>query len=123
MSSPLFNTVSREDYIGYTEAGVKEVVNFLELHKNEVSKATGQRKDAIRYDTRMSNELQERLEEIGNIINLTASFFNGDLKKTSIWFKTKNPLLGDISPKEMICYGRYDKLRKFILNAIAGNKP
>jgi hypothetical protein len=123
MTAQLFNTVSDEDYISYTTSGVKQVVDFLHLHKNDVSKATGQKKESIRYDDRIPNELKERLEEIGNIINLTATFFSGDLKKTELWFKTSNPLLGDISPREMIRHGRYEKLRKFILNAISGNKP
>ena len=124
MSVALFQTVPN-DYLGYTDSkeDVKKVVKFLDLHRNEVSKATGQQKDTIRYDAKMPHELQKRLEEIGNIINLTASFFHGDMNKTLIWFKTKNPLLGDLSPREMICYGRYDKLRKFILNALAGIKP
>lgn len=125
MGQALFNTVSDKDYLGYTAsvADLKKIGLFLDLGKNDLSKATGQKKDSIRYDTRMPHELQERLEEIGNIINLTASFFEGDLKKTAIWFKTANPLLGDVSPRDMIRYGRYDKLRKFILNAIAGIKP
>lgn len=125
MNIALFNTVSKKDYLDYTSSSsdLKKVVKFLELTSNDVSKATGQRKDTIRYDERISHELQERLEEIGNIINLTASFFDGDLKKTSIWFKTKNPLLGDVSPRDMIRYGRYDKLQKFIFNALDGNRP
>ena len=123
MNIQLFSTVSNKDYIGYTtDKGVKSIVNFLGLRIPEVSKAVGLSKQSIRYDERMPYELHERLAEIGNIINLTASFFYGDLNKTSLWFKTKNPLLGDISPREMICYGRYDNLRKFILNAIAENK-
>ena len=124
MNTALFNTVSNKDYLGFTSstADLKEVANFLDFSKNDISKATGQRKDSIRYD-RMPHELQERLEEIGNIINLTASFFEGDLRKTALWFKTPNPLLGDVSPRDMIRYGRYDKLRKFILNALAGNNP
>lgn len=125
MSHALFNTVSDKDYLGYTSSpsDLKRIGSFLGLGKNDISKATGQPKDSIRYDARMPHEFQERLEEIGNIINLTASLFGGDLKKTSTWFKTQNPLLGDISPIDMIRYGRYDKLRKFILNAKAGNNP
>ena len=123
MNKPqLFNTVSK-DFIGFHESGVKNVVEFLDFHKKDVSKATGQATNSIRYDDRMPRELKERLEEIGNIINLTAGFFDGDLNKTTLWFNTKNPLLGDISPKDMIAYGRYEKLRKFILNAISGIKP
>lgn len=118
----LFNTVS-DDFIGFHELGVKKVVDFLNLQQKEVSRATGQTKNSIRYDDRMPCELKERLEEIGNVINLTAGFFNGDLKKTMLWFNTKNPLLGDISPKDMIAYGRYEKLRKFVVNAISGINP
>lgn len=118
----LFNTVSN-DFIGFHKGGVKNVVTFLNFHNKDVSKATGQTVKSIRYDERMPQELKERLEEIGNLINLTANFFHGDLDKTTLWFNTKNPLLGDMSPKEMIAYGRYEKLRKFILNAISGIKP
>lgn len=123
-NSTLFKTVSN-DYIGFqTDGGVKKVVNFLNLHNKDVLKATGQIKTkTIRYDERIPHELKERLEEIGNLINVTAEYFQGDLKKTTLWFNTKNPLLGDMSPKEMIAYGRYEKLRKFILNAISGIKP
>jgi len=28
---------------------------------------------------------------------------------------------GGISPRDMICFGRYQKLEKFIQNALAGN--
>lgn len=123
MGNPqLFNTVS-DDFIGFHKAGVKTVVTFLDLHNKDISKATGQAIKSIRYDDRMPRELKERLEEIGNLINLTAGFFKGNLKKTTLWFNTKNPLLGDMSPKDMIAFGRYEKLRKFILNAIAGIKP
>ena len=38
----------------------------------------------------------------------------GDADKTGTWFKTRNPLLGDISPRDMICLGRFQRLRKFI---------
>ena len=43
---------------------------------------------------------------------------DGDTDKTVLWFKARNPLLGDISPKEMIRLGRYERLRKFIINAL-----
>jgi hypothetical protein len=52
---------------------------------------------------------------------LVAQFFGGDAAKTALWFKTKNPLLGDISPRDMIRYGRYEKLRRFIMNALDDN--
>jgi hypothetical protein len=41
-----------------------------------------------------------------------------------LWFKTRNPLLGDISPRDMIRLGRFERLRKFIINAaIKKNRP
>lgn len=44
--------------------------------------------------------------------------FDGDDDKAAIWFRAKNPLLGDISPLDMIRLGRLDRLRKFILGAM-----
>jgi hypothetical protein len=38
-----------------------------------------------------------------------------------LWFKTKNPLLGSISPRDMIRYGRYEKLRRFVMEALEEN--
>ena len=121
----LFQTVSKQDYldISANSSSLKQVIVFLDFKKNDVSKATGQAKNSIRYDERMPHELKERLFEIGNIINLTASYFDGDMQKTQLWFQTKNPLLGNISPRDMIRYGRYSKLYQFILNALAGNQP
>ena len=56
-------------------------------------------------------------------IDLVIECFNGDVNKTYIWFDTPNPLLGNISPMQMIREGRSDRVHKFILNALAGNKP
>jgi hypothetical protein len=46
-------------------------------------------------------------------------FLGGDADKTGTWFKTRNPLLGDISPRDMICLGRFQRLRKFIWLAMS----
>jgi len=55
---------------------------------------------------------------------MVADFFNGNTEKTVLWFKTRNPLLGDISPRDMIRLGRFERLRKFIINAaIKKNRP
>jgi hypothetical protein len=59
--------------------------------------------------------------EIGNICGLVAQFFAGDAAKTALWFKTKNPLFGNISPRDMIRYGRYEKLRRFVMSALEEN--
>ena len=54
--------------------------------------------------------------------NLVLDFFKGDQKKTVLWFKTQNPLLGNISPNEMIARGREKKLLKFIKTLLDENK-
>ena len=72
----------------------------------------------MRYDDAMPEQVRERLEEIANTINLVARALDGDLDKTLVWFKTRNPLLGDIAPREMIRLGRYERLRKFIIHAM-----
>ena len=37
-----------------------------------------------------------------------------DDSRVNLWFVTKNPLLGNISPDQMILANRYDRLKKFI---------
>jgi hypothetical protein len=66
----------------------------------------------------MPEPVRERLQEIAITINLVAKVFGGDVDKTVTWFKTRNPLLGDISPRDMIRLGRFERLRKFILHAM-----
>lgn len=125
LARDLFSTVSPKDYIGEMAESnrSKNVVNFLELSKNDVAKATDQTKASIRYDERIPQELESRLLEIGNIINLVTNHFDGDLEKTRLWFNTSNPLLGNVSPRNMIRVGRYRKLRKFVMNATSGDLP
>jgi len=72
---------------------------------------------SVRYDDNIPERVRERLEEIANTINLVAQAFDGDPDKTVSWFKARNPLLGDVSPRDMIRLGRYERLRRFIINA------
>lgn len=124
--SDAFSTVPTHDYLGILEgspASSKKVADFLDLSKEDLSKATGLAKSSIRYDDRMPEELKNRLLEIGNTCELVADYFKGDLKKTALWFRMKNPGLGNISPRDMIRIGRYEKVIQFVLNAINGNRP
>lgn len=41
-------------------------------------------------------------------------YFKGDYIKALHWFTIRNPMLGDISPDDMIRAGNIDRLRKFI---------
>lgn len=45
-----------------------------------------------------------------------------DIRKTSMWFHANNPLLGGISPMQMIMRGRSEKLLKFVRALVAGEK-
>lgn len=118
----LFNTIPGHNYLGLLEGNTpKKVVNFLNLSTNEVSKAMGVPKKSVRYDEKIPKELAQRLQEIAIICELVAGYFNGDSQKTALWFQIKNPALGGISPRDMIRFGRYQKLEKFIQNALAGN--
>jgi hypothetical protein len=44
-------------------------------------------------------------------------FFNDDVK-TKLWFQTPNPMLGNVSPRDMIRLGRYNKLLRFVAQAM-----
>ncbi len=52
---------------------------------------------------------------------LVSAFFN-DKKKTEAWFNTDNPMLGNISPRDMIRVGRGDKLLHFIKTSLDENQ-
>ena len=122
----IFKNIPETNYLSFLEGGLakpKKVVDFLNLNQQEVAKATGLPKSSVRYDNRIPPELEIRLMEIGNICELVANYFNGDIKKTALWFQIPNPLLGNISPKDMIRLGRYRKLMQFVLNSLEGNLP
>jgi hypothetical protein len=50
-----------------------------------------------------------------------AGYFEGDIEKTALWFRTPNPMLGNISPRDMIRFGRYKRLLKFVTEAREAN--
>ena len=123
-SSALFGTVPNRDYLGFwanQTLKAREVADFLDLDKPTVAKLAQVAPASVRFDQKIPKEVLERLREIANICGLVAQFFNGDVAKTALWFRTKNPLLGDISPRDMIRSGRYEKLRRFIMNALEEN--
>lgn len=116
----LFDSVPR-DYFHFGEGPAfqpKIVSDVLGLKKEDVSKLASVSQRSVRYDEAIPEQVKERLQEIAMTANMVAKFFDGDTDKTILWFKARNPLLGDISPKEMIRLGRYERLRKFIVNAV-----
>jgi len=122
MEPSLFNTVHQKDALHFGSGDQfepKTVAEWFNFDKQDVSRIASVAKTSVRYDDNVPKAVRDRLEEIGSIANMVAAFFDGDAAKTSLWFRTKNPMLGDISPRDMVRLGRYDRLRKFIVNAVA----
>jgi hypothetical protein len=122
----LFRNVRGRDYLGFwadQTLKAREVAEFLQLKKPDVAKVAGVAPSSVRFDQKMPREVHERLEEVANICALVAEHFEGDVAKTALWFRTRNPLLGDISPRDMIRFGRYGKLRQFVMDALSENVP
>jgi hypothetical protein len=121
----LFDTVT-EDLLGFGQGksfNPKLVQNMLGLTKEDISRMANVSVKSVRFDEAMPEPMRERMEEIASTINLVARMFNGDAEKTSLWFKARNPLLGDVSPRDMIRLGRFERLRKFIINAMLKRQP
>lgn len=112
-----------DDYLQFGRGDAfdaKRVSSLLGLKKEDVSKFAEVSVKSVRYDEAIPELMRERLEELANTINIVAQAFGGDAEKTVAWFKARNPLLGDVSPRDMIRLSRYERLRKFIINAMMG---
>jgi hypothetical protein len=100
----------------------KRIANsFLHFRNEEISAVTGIPLQSVRFDARMPEALKARALEWATAINLVGEFFE-DESRTILWFQTPNPLLGNITPKEMIMRGRFRKLLQFIQTALEENK-
>lgn len=123
-SQALFENIHRTDPLEFWSnhgLNYRRVTDFLDLNTEELSKIGGVSKRSVRLDSRIPHDLKERLEQIANICALVAGYFAGDVDKTALWFRTHNPMLGDISPRDMIRYGRYRRLLKFVTEAQEAN--
>jgi len=121
----LFDTVP-PDLMGFglgSSFNAKSVQSFLSLKKEEVSRIADVSPKSVRFDEAMPEPVRESLQEIAITINLVAKVFGGDADKTVTWFKTRNPLLDDLSPRDMIRMGRFERLRGFILDALSAHAP
>lgn len=125
INDDIFATVADEDYLSLFKNKRPEynrIKDLLEFRNEDISTAIGIPLESIRFDERIPREMQERMREWANVLNLVAEHFHGDAVKTALWFTTPNPLLGNITPRDMIRFGRYKKLFKFIFNALSENK-
>lgn len=116
----LFDTVP-PDFMGFglgPSFNGKSVQSFLGLKKEDVSRLAAVSPKSVRFDDAMPEPVRECLQEMAMAINWVAKVFEGDADKTLAWFQTRNPLLGNISPRDMIRLGRFERLRKFILASL-----
>ena len=124
-ATALFDSIPKQDYLTlFPKNGTdfEKVVKLLDFKKQDVARASKVALHSVRYDRpRMPKELEVRLNEWAVALSLVAQFFK-DEQKTVLWFKTPNPLLGDITPRDMIRIGRFKKLHRFIQNALSENK-
>ena len=121
----IFATVFKEDYLSFYQhkkLDYDKVKHLLDFGKEDISRATGIPLKSIRFDTKVPRKVEKRMTEWANLLNLVAGHFKGDPIKTALWFTTRNPLLGSMSPRDMIRLGRYKKLFNFIFNSLSENK-
>lgn len=71
---------------------------------------------------KLLSHLAKRDENAKLCWTIVSDFFAEQNGKDLIWFWTNNPLLGNISPIEMLMLGRSDKLLKFLENSQLGNR-
>ena len=125
-TAELFRNLPKDDPLGFGMGSTfrpEKVKDFLELKKTEVSHLAAVSVNSVRYDAGIPDAVRKRFEEIATTCNMVAEAFGGNADKTALWFRTKNPLLGDVSPRDMIRLGRFDRLRRFIISAMAERAP
>lgn len=99
----------------------KRIADLTKLSKTDLGKISQVAKSSVRFDAHIPEPVAERLREIANIANLVGEFFSGDEQKVALWFEIANPMLGNISPSDLIRIGRQKRLHAFVVSARAEN--
>lgn len=123
LSSALGSGTAGRDWLGFghnTEFQPRRVAEWLNLSSADVLRLADIPNGPMSHDTANQAPARDRLTEIAAVCNLVADIFAGDLDKTQRWFGTPNSMLGDVTPRDMIRLGRFDRLKKFILNSMRG---
>ena len=108
------------DSSGTTEP--KRVAQFLSFSNADVAKISATAVSSVRFEAnRVPEKIRSRMMEIANICELVAEHFDGDAERTVMWFREKNPMLGGLSPRDMLRFGRYQKLLQIIMDFKSGN--
>jgi hypothetical protein len=124
--SKIFAVVPEGDLFGIKTNGsfdYQEAARFLDMNKKAVARAAGVSEASVRYDARMPNDLKEFFLELISVVALVSNQFKEDREKTRLWFSMPNPLLGGVTPIQMILLGKHKKLIKFIQRSINGEMP
>lgn len=123
-SATLFNTIPPSDRLGFWADQTlrsRKVADFLDLDKVDVARISNVRQSSVRFDEKIPRDVLRHLEQVAIICGLVAEYFHGDAAKTALWFRTKNPMLGELSPRDMIRYGRMEKLMQVVQDARSAN--
>ena len=126
-ASALFKTVPKNRYMSFYDGDrtdLRKIASFFSFSNNDIAKIAGISKNSVRLTgARIPQALLDRFQEIANICEVVAENFNGDIEKTSLWCRIDNPMLGHVSPRDMLRFGRYKKLKRLIFDAIEGHLP
>ena len=101
-----------------TSAGTARtrIAELIKLSKADLGRISKVSKSSVRFDANIPEPVTATLREIANIANLVDEFFAGDIEKVRLWFEIANPMLGNISPSNLIRIGRYKRLLSFVLS-------
>jgi predicted nucleotidyltransferase len=119
-----FATVPRRDYLQFWQAGLfqpQRVARFLGLNKVELAQMADIAPASVRFDDKAPKSLREHLMDVAATCELVAQAFDGNPTKTSLWFMTPNPQLGNISPVDVLRRGDREVLQRQVMRAMAGD--
>jgi len=122
----LFNTVPSALPLLWNDQGrvqFEEVRKLLDLSKSDFARAARASQKQMADVLKIPKEIEERVRVWALVLEEVARFFDGDAKKTALWFNIPNPLLGEVSPRDMILYGRARKLLQIVRDEISGDVP
>ncbi len=122
----IFANVPKTDRLNLFQGGqprYESVAGLLSFDKRDVAKAIEDVSvSQVRYDAHIPPVVAERMHEWALLLDLVGEHFAGDAERTALWFKTANPMLGNVAPRDMVRFGLHHKLQAFILHALAENK-
>jgi len=61
-------------------------------------------------------------DPILEILRGLCDFFDYDIGNINLWLSSKNPLLGNVSPRQMIKFGRHEKLLEIVKYQLSQNR-